>query len=85
MPQALEDCDFGGQAVCVMDLNTGIPGLPTNDFGDSIRFGASHSAKDEPDLSKMNSDLALYKARVQVFLEGGRTDGELDYLAWGPG
>ncbi|WP_243427421.1 phosphotransferase enzyme family protein, partial [Gemmiger formicilis] len=43
-----------GEGLCVIDLDTVMPGLAANDFGDSIRFGANHSAEDEPDLSKVN-------------------------------
>ena len=48
-----------GKGVCIIDLDTVMPGLSLNDFGDSIRFGANHSAEDEPDLSKVNFDISL--------------------------
>lgn len=41
------------EGVCVIDLDTTMPGLSIYDFGDSIRFGANHSAEDEKDLSKV--------------------------------
>ena len=41
-----------GEGLCVIDLDTVMPGLAANDFGDSIRFGANHCAEDEADLSK---------------------------------
>ena len=37
-----------GEGLCVIDLDTVMPGLAANDFGDSIRFGANHCAEDEP-------------------------------------
>ena len=40
-----------GEGICVIDLDTVMPGLAINDFGDSIRFGANHSAEDERDLT----------------------------------
>ena len=40
------------KAICVIDLDTVMPGLAVNDFGDSIRFGASTGEEDERDLSK---------------------------------
>ena len=43
-----------GEGICVIDLDTTMPGLAINDFGDSIRFGANHSAEDEKDLRKVN-------------------------------
>ncbi len=42
-----------GKGVCVIDLDTVMPGLSVNDFGDSIRFGANTAAEDETDLSKV--------------------------------
>ena len=48
-----------GEGVCIVDLDTVMPGLSINDFGDSIRFGANHCAEDERDLSKVNLDLGL--------------------------
>ncbi len=55
-------------ALCVIDLDTVMPGLVANDFGDSIRFGANTAAEDETDLSKVNLSLALYEAYVTGFL-----------------
>jgi hypothetical protein len=56
------------KALCVIDLDTVMPGLAANDFGDSIRFGASTAAEDEKDLAKVESSLPLYEAYVQGFL-----------------
>ena len=75
-----------GKGICVIDLDTVMPGLSINDFGDSIRFGANHSAEDEQDLSKVNFDLSLYEVYTKAFLEGAGgalTAAELDYLPWG--
>ncbi len=75
-----------GEGVCVIDLDTVMPGLSINDFGDSIRFGANHCAEDEKDLSKVNFDLSLFEVYTQGFLEGANgalTQAELDYLPWG--
>jgi len=75
-----------GEGICVIDLDTTMPGLSINDFGDSIRFGANHSKEDEKDLSKVNFDIGLYEAYTRGFLEGangGLTAAELDYLPWG--
>ena len=59
-----------GDAMCVIDLDTVMPGLSVNDFGDSIRFGASTGAEDEPDLTKVNFDLNLYELYTKGYLEG---------------
>ena len=75
-----------GEGICVIDLDTVMPGLSINDLGDSIRFGANHSAEDEQDLSKVNFDISLYEVYTQGFLEGADgalTQAELDYLPWG--
>ena len=75
-----------GEGICVIDLDTTMPGLSINDFGDSIRFGANHSAEDEKDLSKVNFDIGLYEAYTRGFLEGAEgslTEAELEYLPWG--
>jgi len=55
-----------GKALCIIDLDTVMPGLVAYDFGDAIRFGASTGAEDEKDLSKVTMSLALY----QTFLDG---------------
>lgn len=75
-----------GEGICVIDLDTVMPGLSINDFGDSIRFGANHCAEDEKDLSKMYIDLDLFDVYAAAFIEGAGdtlTDAELEYLPWG--
>ncbi len=66
------------KALCIIDLDTVMPGLSHYDFGDSIRFGASTGAEDETDLSKIELDLNLFEAFVKGFLEG--CDGSLTTL-----
>lgn len=78
--------DATGKAICVIDLDTVMPGLAVNDFGDSIRFGASTGAEDEVDLSKIECDLDLYEIYTKGFIEGceGRlTEAELKALPLG--
>ena len=75
-----------GRGICVIDLDTVMPGLAINDFGDSIRFGANSNEEDEPDQSKVHFDLGLYEVYTAAFLEGAGgalTDAELAYLPWG--
>ena len=72
--------------VCVIDLDTIMPGYSVNDFGDSIRFGANTAAEDETDLSKVSLDLELYHAYADGFLRGcaGKlTDKEIELLPVG--
>jgi hypothetical protein len=58
-----------GEGICVIDLDTVMPGLSMYDYGDSIRFGATYAAEDEPDLSKVKFDLGLYEAYTKGYLE----------------
>lgn len=72
-----------GKALCVIDLDTIMPGYAANDFGDAIRFGASTALEDETDLSKVNFDINLYEAYTKGFIEGlngGLSDFEVDML-----
>ena len=54
--------------LCVIDLDTVMPGLVAHDFGDSIRFGAARSREDEQDLSKVGTSLSLFRAYAGGFL-----------------
>lgn len=74
------------KALCIIDLDTVMPGLSHYDFGDSIRFGASTGAEDEQDLSKVEMDLSLFEAFTKGFLEGcagSLTDLEIEMLPMG--
>lgn len=69
--------------VCVVDLDTVMPGSALYDFGDAIRFGASTAAEDEKDLSKVSMDLNLYEKYVKGYLStAGRslTEREIEFL-----
>lgn len=71
--------------LCVIDLDTVMPGLAANDFGDSIRFGASTALEDEKDLNKVSMSLELYTAYARGFLSACRnlTPLELETLPLG--
>ncbi len=58
------------KAVCVIDLDTIMPGFSVTDFGDAVRFGASTAAEDEKDLSKVWLDLDFFEAYVKGFIKG---------------
>lgn len=78
--------DETGKAICVIDLDTVMPGLTANDFVDSIRFGASTALEDEQDLSKVSCDLHLFDVYARGFIEGcggALTDLEIDMLPMG--
>jgi len=75
-----------GKAICVIDLDTVMPGLAMNDFGDSIRFGASTGAEDEQDLGKVSCDLELFRVYAKGFMEGcngSLTPKEIELLPMG--
>jgi len=75
-----------GEGLCVVDLDTTMPGLSIYDFGDSIRFGANHCQEDEQDLSKVAFDIDLFEVYTRGFLQGTNgalTAAELEYLPWG--
>ena len=76
----------GKECVCVIDLDTVMPGYSVNDFGDSIRFGANTADEDEADLSAVSLDLDLFEAYAEGFLCGCRgilTKGETELLPVG--
>ena len=78
--------DVTGEAVCVIDLDTIMPGASVFDYGDSIRFGANTAAEDETDLSKVSLSLELFEVYTKGFLEGcaGKlTDIEVKMLPMG--
>ncbi|MCD8323665.1 MAG: aminoglycoside phosphotransferase family protein [Clostridiales bacterium] len=75
-----------GKGICVIDLDTVMPGLAMNDFGDSIRFGASTADEDEQDLSKVSCSMELFDIYTKGFLEGcaGKlTPKEIELLPMG--
>lgn len=75
-----------GKGLCVIDLDTVMPGLAVNDFGDSIRFGASTAAEDEPDLDKVSCSMELFELYTKGFIEGCKgslTKKEIEMLPMG--
>lgn len=63
-----------GEVVCIIDLDTVMPGSALYDIGDSIRFGASTAAEDETDLSKVSLDLELFAEYVRGYCRGCHGD-----------
>ena len=71
------------EAVCVIDLDTVMPGSMLYDFGDAVRVGCSTAKEDERDLSLVDFDLGLFRAFTEGYLAGaGRsvTAAELGLL-----
>lgn len=74
------------ETLCVIDLDTVMPGFSLDDFGDSIRSGATTGAEDEVDLSKVNFSIELYKRFADGFIEGSNntlSELEIDLLPEG--
>lgn len=75
-----------GKGLCVIDLDTVMPGLSLHDYGDSIRFGASTGAEDEPDLSKVHFSIQLFTTYTEGYLEtagAAMTPLEKKLMPWG--
>jgi len=78
--------DVTGKGVCILDLDTVMPGSVLADFGDAIRFGASSAAEDETDLDKVYMDIDKYAAFAKGFvssLDGSLTEAEVRALPMG--
>ena len=71
------------RGICVIDLDTVMPGSMLYDFGDSIRFGTNTSEEDEPDLDKVHMNMELYRCFAEGYLselKGSITEAELKYM-----
>ena len=73
------------KALCVIDLDTVMPGSSLYDFGDSIRFGAATAAEDERDLSKMKLSLERFRAFTRGYIRAcpNLTQKEVELLPLG--
>lgn len=73
------------EAVCVIDLDTVMPGLALYDFGDLVRTATSPAAEDEPDLGKVRMQLPMFEALVEGYLDAAGdflTDREIANLVF---
>ncbi len=78
--------NVSNKGICIIDLDTVMPGLSLYDFGDSIRFGANTASEDEKDISKVTLSLPLYEAYVKGYLSSAKdalTDLEKELLPFG--
>lgn len=78
--------DETGVGVCVIDLDTVMPGLAVFDFGDSVRSGANRAAEDEPVAGKAGINLEIFDRLAHGFLDATRdmlTSEEVSHLAFG--
>lgn len=79
--------DENDKALCVIDLDTVMPGYVHYDFGDSIRTAANKAAEDEKELSKVKMDITLFEAYAAGYLSETKNtlnDFEKEYLAFAP-
>jgi hypothetical protein len=62
-----------GKAVCIVDLDTVMPGSMLFDFGDAIRTLSNTAAEDESDLKNVDFNRKLYKAFTEAYLDSCRS------------
>jgi thiamine kinase-like enzyme len=77
--------DTTGEGICVVDLDTVMPGLALYDFGDMVRTATSPVDEDERDLSKVGLQFPMYEALARGYLEtagGFLTDAEKQHLVF---
>ncbi len=76
--------DATGEGICVIDLDTVMPGLVLYDFGDMVRTTTCTAAEDEQDLSKIAMQMPLFEALARGYLESAvdfLTSAERQHLA----
>jgi Ser/Thr protein kinase RdoA (MazF antagonist) len=64
--------DRDGQVLCVIDLDTVMPSFIFSDYGDFLRTGANFTAEDDPDLSRVGFNEAIFKAFTTGYLGSAR-------------
>ncbi len=77
--------DLTGKGICVIDLDTVMPGSALYDFGDLVRVGACPAAEDENDLGKVRFDMDMFACLAQGYLDAASsflTPPEIDHLAF---
>ena len=77
--------DATGRGICVIDLDTVMPGSVLYDFGDSVRVGTATAVEDERDLSKVSVSLELFEHLARGYLDAARdflTPTEVELLAF---
>lgn len=77
--------DVSGEGICVIDLDTVMPGLALYDFGDMVRTAARPTPEDEQDLSKVTAAVEMFEAVTRGYLEAAGdvlTPAEVDHLAF---
>lgn len=78
--------DRNDEVLCVVDLDTVMPGYVLSDFGDFIRTGANKGVEDDPNLDNVEVDLEIFEGYANGYLENAAsflTDIEIENLAFG--
>lgn len=79
--------DSNDTALCMIDLDTVMPGYVHYDFGDAIRTAANVAAEDEPNLSKIRMNIEVFEAFAKGYLSETKStlnNVEIEYLAFAP-
>jgi len=79
--------DSADRALCLIDLDTVMPGFVHYDFGDAIRTAANRADEDSPDLSSVSMDIDIYRAYARGYLSEIRSTlnkTEIEYLPFAP-
>lgn len=77
--------DTTGEGVCVIDLDTVMPGAVLYDFGDAVRIGTATAVEDERDLTKVGVSLELFEYLTRGYLDAARdflVPAEIELLAF---
>lgn len=78
--------DKEGNFLCVIDLDTTMPGYVLSDFGDFIRTAGNTAAEDEADLSKVGVNMDIFKSFAKGYVEGAKPfllNVEIENLPYG--
>lgn len=78
--------DEAGKVLCVIDLDTVMPGFVLSDIGDFIRTGANTGAEDDPDLDKVGVNMEIFRAYTRGYMETAKsflTPQEIKLLPYG--
>ena len=77
--------DEQGKPLCIVDLDTVMPGFVLSDFGDFMRTAANTGAEDDPNLENIHVDLAIFEAYARGYLREATflTDTEKELLPYG--
>jgi len=79
--------DKNDKALCIIDLDTVMPGYVHYDFGDSIRTVANTATEDEKDLSRVNMNIEMFESFTRGYLQQLKNvlnKTEIDYLVYAP-